>query len=1538
MRGRHAHRVTRLPLLLSLISSLLLTFGTSQTTRTFARAITAAPTSVTIAGDLQQSDGCAGNWDPTCTATDMAAGPDGVYRLTLNLPAGGSFNYKVAIDHAWTENYGLHAQPGGANIPLAVPGSAGTTAVKFYYDPVTHWVTDNVNSVIVTAAGSFQNEIGCPGDWQPDCLKSWLEDIDGDGTYTFNTPVGMRQTDGDTPATHFEFKAALNENWTESYGAGGGSNNVTFDLTNAKQYAVLSFVAATHVPTAAIKSTKPSHDNNVEYAGLAHDTRNSLYRVPFGAVNPGTPVMLRFRTFHDDVTGVTISLYDTAIGYENRQPMTLAARDVDCADAALTAQNYTCDYYQYTYTPHALGTVYYRFIAVDGTATAYYADTVNAYDGLGVATPDEQKNGFRLNVVDPAFKIIPWMQNGVMYQIFPDRFRNGNPANDPKPTDPRYAYPAPPNATAQQAQDAAAAQIVNKKWNQLPEGYCHNYDSPATPCAESPAGRDYFGGDLQGVDQKLNYLSALGITILYLNPIFESGSNHGYDTRDYLQVSRYFGGNAAFKQLVADARHRGITIVLDGVFNHLSSDSPFFDRYHHYASVGACESTASPYRSWFTFHDVAPGSGVCVDSQNRANAATYDGWAGFDSIPVITKRDPVNPAQPYAPVAQYFYQNAQSSVATYWLRQGIGGWRFDVMTDPSFPTAYWQQLRTITKGINPDETLIAEAWHWYDNLPLTQGDQADTAMGYRFRNAVLGLLGATDNKGFPQETDPNLPPSVFANRILSMREDYADATWYTFQNLLDSHDTARLLWSLTPGQSNQQDKELNAANLALGKQRQRIAALVQMTMPGTPDIYYGDEVALTGADDPDDRRAFPWAVDANGTYVGSNSWPYFDAQGNHSMLNWYRELIGIRALNPALRQGALRFLLTDDANKTLAYAMRTKNAVVITVINRNETTAQAINVPTAGYLRDGVRFVDLLSVYPSFSASSLVTTSGGMLHSAVLPPLGAAIFVMIPGQTINGPAAPTSLTATAHNGLTSTVSLAWPASAGAAGYTIYRSPVQGGGYVKVAGGAGTTYTDTGVQNGTTYYYVVRAVDAAGNEGGDSPEANASPAFPIGYAVVQWPKTINQVISTAYTTIYGQVYIQGVTDTGGDPSLLAAQVAFGPQGSDPATWAWQDMAFNVQSGNNFEYKRDIRAGSTGTYNYLVRFSDDNRHTWVYGDQNGIGTTTPGVMTITPSSDTTAPSAPVAAIDYSASSLTVSWTAASDPDGPVAEYHIFRGTNAGGEDATPLAIVPGNTLSYVDTTVSTGLTYYYIVRAYDNSLNASTPSNEVSHVVAAKIVQVTFKVKVPAYTPVADTVYISGSPDPLCNYCGGGTAATAMHETAPGSHVWQITLGIPDGTAIQYKYTRGTYDYVEEWGSITGFTNRMATVHANSPADLTQLFDDSSDANPDDNHKAVQNWRDALVTGTSAASNAITATFNWDVKPAGADFSNAISVQSSGGAVAGTVTHNAAGQSLTFTPNSPLAHGVYTVTVDHVVSLTAQSDGIAIRTPYSFTITI
>ena len=228
----------------------------------------------------------------------------------------------------------------------------------------------------------------------------------------------------------------------------------------------------------------------------------------------------------------------------------------------------------------------------------------------------------------------------------------------------------------------------------------------------------------------------------------------------------------------------------------------------------------------------------------------------------------------------------------------------DVMGDSSFPNGYWESFRTVVKGTKPDAVIISETWQKDSTLlRMLRGDRADTTMNYRLRDAVLGLLapGPFDSKGFA-DSGRIISPSEFANRLASIREDYPDAAYYTLMNLLDSHDTERLLWTLTPALTETcADKELNAANLAAGKQRVQLASLIQFTVPGAPTVYYGDEVGVTGDDDPDDRRTYPW--------------PDLGGMPDNALLSHYSQLSALRRVNPALTAGDFRVLLADDASR-----------------------------------------------------------------------------------------------------------------------------------------------------------------------------------------------------------------------------------------------------------------------------------------------------------------------------------------------------------------------------------------------------------------------------------------------------------------------------------------------------------------------------------------------------------------------------------------------------------------------------------------------
>ena len=1362
-----------------------------------AASHTADPSAVTVAGSLQSEAGCAGDWDAACAATHLGYDAnDGAWQASWSLPAG-SYEYKAALNDGWDENYGANAAPGGANIPLNL---GAPRSVKFYYDHETHWITDNVSSVIAVAPGSFQSELGCAGDWDPGCLRSWLQDPDGNGIYTFQTQA--------LPAGNYEAKAAINEGWDENYGQGGvpGGANIAFTVPTNNAIVKFSYDATTHVLSILAGHTQ---NNDIEWGGLRHDSRDLLYRTPGGAVPAGTPVIVRFRTFHGDVSGVKLRVFDVNSGGQSLLTMTRAASDVSCYEVALASES--CDFWAATLPNGAPNNLWYRFIVTDGSDTDYYADNTAALDGgPGAPSDDPIDNSWALMVHEPDFTSPEWTKNAVIYQIFPDRFRDGRKDNNPKTGQVRYDDP-----------------VIKLPWGTKPEGFCRNYADgnvacpwrfdttpPATsPTVEQPRGRDYMGGDLKGVDQQLDYLDALGVTAIYFNPVFDAGSNHSYDTQDYTRIDPYFGTQKDWDNLVKHANARGIRIILDGVFNHLSSDSAFFDRYHHYAAAGACESTASPYRSWFTFHDVAAGTGSCVSSTGVANGATYDGWFGFDSIPVINKSNPQ--------VQAYFLTNPDS-IAARWLAAGAGGWRMDVSGDPSFPAGYWESFRDVVKGEDPDALTISETWQKDSTLlRMIRGDRLDTTMNYRLRDAVLGLLapGAFDSKGFPDSGD-DLLPSEFAARLAAVREDYPDAAYYALMNLLDSHDTERALWTLTPGVETTASKEGNAANLAEGKRRLQLASLLQYGVPGAPTVYYGDEVGVNGDDDPDDRRTYPWA-DLGGS-------------PDNTLLAHYQSLAAARSGNAALTDGDFRILLADDASGTVAFGRKTSSQAAIVIVNRSGAT-QAGDIPVAGFVPDGTTFSVAYGV--GVPSGGTFTVVDGKL-AGTLPALGGAILTT--GSIDLAPTAPPAgLTAAEGNG---EVSLDWSATAGATGYHVYRSVVTGGGFVRVTDDpiTATELTDTGLQNGRTYFYVVTALDAAGNESSWSAEASALPHLTIGWANLQWPPSMSHVISATdrTDTAYGQVWIDGATSQPGQTPGLRAQLGFGPDGTTPAgneAWSWVEASFNVDAGNNDEFQASMQPDSIGSYDYVYRYSTTNGRDWFYADLNGPFTGTPpnpGQLTVNASGDTTAPAIPAGleVVEASPAAIGLDWDDNAG-DASLYGYEVGRSSTDGGP-YTVIALVTSS--EFTDATVDEGSTFFYAVRAVDTSFNRSSYSADVEATAEARTVSVVFNVTVPATTDgTGRSVYIAGSLNlldgGLPEWNPGGVVLSRVDETH-----WTVTLSGKEGVQIQYKYTLGDWEHVEKGAACDEIPNRMLTLSYGATG--TQVVND-----------AALNWRNVAPCG-------------------------------------------------------------------------------------------
>jgi glycosidase len=1359
-------------------------------------------TTVALVGSLQSELGCPGDWQPDCAATYLTYdAADDVWQGVFSVPAG-EWEYKTALNNGWDENYGANAQPGGANIGLTL---AGDTSVKFYFDDKSNWITDNQNTLIATVPGSFQSELGCPGDWQPDCLRSWLQDTDGDGIFSFETTA--------IPPGNYEGKVAINEGWDLNYGAGGIQNgaNLPFSVIANGSKVTFTFNSTSKVLEISVKAPGPQLDNNVEWDGLRHDSRDTLYRAPGGAVPAGTPVTLRFRTFHNDVDSARVRFYDLSANAQRIETMTLAASDVSCYQAGLEAS--ACDFWEYTLENAQPNNLWYRFIISDGTKTVYYADNTAALDG-GLGSPSENviDNSYALMVYDPAFMAPDWARNAVIYQIFPDRFRNGRKNNDPKTGDPRYDDP-----------------VLALKWGTLPEGYCRNYADAATNCPwrfdsnppawsptkEGPRGRDYMGGDLKGVDQSLEYLKALGVNTIYFNPIFDAGSNHAYDTQDYYKIDPYFGTEKDWENLVKHADKLGMRIVLDGVFNHMSSDSPLFDRYGRYSTVGACESLASPYRDWFVFREVAPGTGPCAGS-GGPNSADYTSWFGFDSIPEINKSNPA---------VQAYFLTDPNSVTRFWLDKGSSGWRMDVMGDASFPNGYWETFREVTKSTKPDALIISETWQKDSTLlRMIRGDRADTTMNYRLRDAVLGLLapGSFDSKGFA-DSGRQISPSEFAARIESVREDYPDAAFYSLMNLLDSHDTERLLWTLTPGSETTADKEKNAANLAAGKRSQMLASLIQFTMPGAPTVYYGDEVALTGDDDPDDRRTYPW--------------PDQGGKTDTAMFLHYSALAHLRKLTPALTDGDLRMLLADDAAETVAYGRKTTGQAALVVLNRG-ASAQTVTIPVAGYLPDGV---NLFSVYGvGNTGTQKVQVTNGTITISLK---ARSAWLLATGKVDLQPtAAPTGLAVTAEG--SEQVSLAWDAVTGAAGYNLYRSPVSGGGWVKVndAPLSTTNFTDTGLRNGQVVYYVATALDAPGNESAFSNQVSAQPSLAIGWANLQWPPTLNHTISAANRTadVYGQVWIDGATGQPGVTPGLTAQLGYGPEGSNPAgnsAWSWVTATFNVDAGNNDEFRASLLPESIGVFDYVYRYSTTGGNAWLYADLNGpipAGDLppNPGKLTVVLSGDITPPDVPanLRVLSASPAGITLEWDAVVG-DASLYGYELLRGSASGGP-YTRVARTTGT--SYTDTNVAENAAYFYVVLALDDSFNRSAFSGEVSAVAATRTVTLVFNVTVPASTDATGRfVYIAGFLDRLDGnlpqWDPGGVVLTRVSDT-----LWTITFTGKENVQIEYKYALGSWDYVEKGGSCDEVANRQLTLTYGATGTMTV-------------NDTVLNWRNVFPCG-------------------------------------------------------------------------------------------
>lgn len=446
-----------------------------------------------------------------------------------------------------------------------------------------------------------------------------------------------------------------------------------------------------------------------------------------------------------------------------------------------------------------------------------------------------------------------WVKHAVFYQIFPDRFAHSERTRHPRGI--RFA-----------------------------------------PWGSPPENQGFQGGDLLGIVDNLDYLTALGINALYLNPVFASAANHRYHTYDYYTVDPLLGGNLALRELLDAAHDRGMHVILDGVFNHASRG---FWAFHHVLEAGG----DSPYLDWFYVNNW-PLYPYPPDEHTPPN---YAAWWG---LPALPKLNVANPG-----VRDYLLD-----VAAYWIDFGADGWRLDVPEEIA-DADFWRDFRRVVRQANPDAYLVGEIWH--DAIEWLRGDRFDAVMNYVFSRAALGFFGAeslrTDYRPGGYILEP-LDAAQFAAAIDHNLSIYQPEIVLAQLNLMDSHDTARALWIV--------DGDLSAL---------RLCVLFQMTMPGAPCVYYGDELGMTGATDPYCRAAFPW---------------HDERQWNHELLQFYRRAIGLRRNHPALQAGSHETVYAADG--VYGFVRRAEGETLLVLYNTNQQPVQ-VTVPSAGWLADGVR-------------------------------------------------------------------------------------------------------------------------------------------------------------------------------------------------------------------------------------------------------------------------------------------------------------------------------------------------------------------------------------------------------------------------------------------------------------------------------------------------------------------------------------------------------------------------------------------------------
>ncbi len=592
---------------------------------------------------------------------------------------------------------------------------------------------------------------------------------------------------------------------------------------------------------------------------VVHNAAKPKYRSPLGALKTGESVTIRLLVHGAWFENVNLTLLIGSSAFDY-------------------AMQFADGYWFVTFTmPDYPCVLWYYFSLRSGDTHVYYGRNFNCAPCLGKIYW-EKPPAFQITVYDREFATPAWLRKSTMYQIFPDRFAAGDPANR--------------QAGEKYHKSMGREVYMHQGWDEAPLHLPLPGKQDYEPC-------DYYGGDIRGIINKLSYLKELGVGVLYLNPVFESASNHRYNTADYEKVDPFLGTNEDLAELFRKAEEMGIRVLLDGVFSHTGADSVYFNQYGSYQEKGACQGPESPYYGWYTFERFPD---------------LYKSWWGFKTLPEVNEHDP---GWVHAAI------EGKDSVIKRWLRAGAAGFRLDVADE--LPDDTIELMRQAAKTVGEDRVLLGEVWEdattkqsYGKNRAYALGRALDSVMNYPLRTAVIDFLTFKINA------------FTLKDFLIGQSQNYPKPMYFCLMNLLSSHDVERIHTVLSTGaRAAGLTREQQAHFVVLpgqkeqGERMQKLAAAIQFSLPGVPCVYYGDEAGMDGLNDPFNRG--PLKLD------------------NPGLQKFYRQLSGIRNASDALKTGAYSFYAASEnmimilrfvaAGKDM-FDEPVENGVYLTVVNR----------------------------------------------------------------------------------------------------------------------------------------------------------------------------------------------------------------------------------------------------------------------------------------------------------------------------------------------------------------------------------------------------------------------------------------------------------------------------------------------------------------------------------------------------------------------------------------------------------------------------